>query len=149
MPALKTEVSSIQVEIQNQAYSQDFLICKPLLCLSKKKSYLGGCKKKFFHIFFVNNCTILLFFLYGFYTLRLFVCFNFIFNINAQIAQYLIVSTFEVRMIYVHSGFFLWLLLLPFINICKRKKNEKLKKSISKETKGRLKQSCDREQVCF
>ena len=149
MPALKTEVSSIQVEIQNQAYSQDFLICKQLLCLSKKKSYLGGCKKKIFHIFFVNNCTILLFFLYGFYTLRLFVCFNFIFNINAQIAQYLIVSTFEVRMIYVHSGFFLWLLLLPFINICKRKKNEKLKKSISKETKGRLKQSCDREQVCF
>ena len=38
--------------------------------------------------------------------------FNFIFNINAQIVQYLIVLTFEVRMISVHLGFFLWLLLM-------------------------------------
>ena len=32
---------------------------------------------------------------------------------------------------------------------CKGKKNEKLKKSISEETKERMEQSCDREKVCF
>ena len=38
---------------------------------------------------------------------RRFVCFNFIFNIIAQIVLYLIELTFEVRIIYVHLGFFL------------------------------------------
>ena len=81
---------------------------------------------------------------------RSFVCFNFIFNINAQVVQYLIVLTFEVRMIYVHLGFFLWLLLIPFIYVEERKmKNYQRKdqKSISEETKGRMKQSCVREKV--
>ena len=32
---------------------------------------------------------------------------------------------------------------------CKGKKNEKLKKGISEETKGRMKYSCDGEKVCF
>ena len=52
---------------------------------------------------------------------RKFVCFNFIFNINAQIVQYLIKLTFEVRMIYVHLSFFLWFLLIPYIHVKERK----------------------------
>ena len=35
------------------------------------------------------------------------------------------VLTFEVRMIYVHLGFFLWLLLTPFIHV-KERKTEKI-----------------------
>ena len=54
-------------------------------------------------------------------TSRRFVCFNFIFNINAQIVQYLIKLTFEVRMIYVHLSFFLWFLLIPYIHVKERK----------------------------
>ena len=52
---------------------------------------------------------------------RRFLCFNFIFNINAQIVWYLIELTLEVRMIYVHLGFFFWLLLIPFIHVKERK----------------------------
>ena len=61
-------------------------------------------------------------------------CFNFIFNINAQIAQYLIVLAFEVRMIYVHFGFFLWLLLVPFIHV-KKRKMKNWKKVLAKKPK--------------
>ena len=52
---------------------------------------------------------------------RRFVCFNFIFNINAQVVWYLIVLTFEVRMVYVYLRFFLWILLIPFIHAKERK----------------------------
>ena len=44
-----------------------------------------------------------------------------IFNINAQTVYYLIILPFEVRTIYVHSGFFLWFLLIPFIHVKERK----------------------------
>ena len=52
---------------------------------------------------------------------RRFLCFNFIFNINAQIVWYLIELTLEVRMIYVQLGFFFWILLIPFIHVKERK----------------------------
>ena len=64
-------------------------------------------------------------------------CFNFISDINAQIVKYLIVLTFEVRMIYSSLRFSLMAFTYTFY-ICKGKKNEKLKKSISKKTKGRI-----------
>ena len=69
---------------------------------------------------------------------RRFVCFNFIFNINAQIVKYLIVLTFEVRIIYVHLGYFLWVLLIPFIHV-KERKMKNWQKIIGEETKGRMK----------
>ena len=102
--------------------------------VSKKISSGRPQKICFFILFSYHNCTILLFFLFGFYTLRLFVCFNFIFNINAQIAQYLIVLAFEVRMIYVHFSFFLWLLLVPFIHV-KERKMKNWKKVLAKKPK--------------
>ena len=52
-------------------------------------------------------------------------CFNFIFNLifnfMLKLRSTLSVLTFEVRMIYVHLGFFLWLLLTPFIHVKERK----------------------------
>ena len=56
---------------------------------------------------------------------KIFMCFDLIFNINTQIVQYLIVLTFEVRMIYVDLGFFMNFTYTFYT--CEGKKNEKLK----------------------
>ena len=56
------------------------------------------------------------------------------FHINTQIVLYLIVLTFEVRMSYVHLGFFLWLLLITFIHV-KERKMKNGKKVLAKKPK--------------
>ena len=44
------------------------------------------------------------------------------------------VLTVEIRMIYVHLGFFLWLLLTPFIHV-KERKMKNLKEVLAKKPK--------------